>query len=219
MDVLIVDDQKVNRSLLTALLKKQGHTILEASSAPVALGFLKHKATPTIALVDWEMPVLSGIDLCRQARSLPGSDLIYVIFVTLRDSAADIAEGFAAGANDYIKRPFNLDELVARVGVGARVLALQQALTERLVELELALGQVRQLRGMLPICGHCKKVRDDRQYWHSIEGYLEAHTDATFTHGLCPDCFEKHMVPELKAHGFSESETATLRTNFIRKTP
>jgi response regulator RpfG family c-di-GMP phosphodiesterase len=99
--------------------------------------------------------------------------------------------GLDAGADDYVVKPFDQEELRARVQVGIRVLKLQRSLADRVTELELALDRVNQLQGLLPICCYCKRIRDDRNYWHQVEAYIENHSDAQFSHGVCPECIEK----------------------------
>jgi response regulator RpfG family c-di-GMP phosphodiesterase len=122
----------------------------------------------------------------------------YLIFVTAKARTQDIVTGLGAGADDYIVKPFEREELRARVQVGFRMLELQAALADRVRELEEALTRVKQLQGLLPICSYCKKVRDDRNYWQQVETYIEGHSDAQFTHGICPECREKYVVPELE---------------------
>jgi hypothetical protein len=86
-----------------------------------------------------------------------------------------------------------VSELRARLQVGERVLKLQMELRRRVEELEQALAQVKQLRGLLPICAHCKRIRDDKNYWHSVENYIADHSAAEFTHGICPPCLEEQI--------------------------
>ena len=96
-----------------------------------------------------------------------------------------------AGASDYLTKPFNDRELLARVRVGLRVLEVQDKLNRRVSDLEEALRQVKQLRELLPICGWCKKVRDDKNYWMNLETYFEMNSDINVTTGICPDCSKR----------------------------
>jgi response regulator RpfG family c-di-GMP phosphodiesterase len=137
------------------------------------------------------MPEMDGPDVCRRVRlELPLANM-YLLLVTARESRGDVVAGLDAGADDYIIKPFDPEELRARVAVGGRVLGLQQKLAERVEELQTALSNVKQLRGLLPICSYCKRIRGDDQYWQQVEGYVAAHSDAQFSHGICPSCYEK----------------------------
>jgi hypothetical protein len=92
----------------------------------------------------------------------------------------------------------NGEELRARVKVGARVVTLQQGLAERVRALEDALARVKRLQGPLPICAWCKKVRNDQNYWQQVEGYVAEHSEARFSHSICPECKEKYVTPEIR---------------------
>jgi YesN/AraC family two-component response regulator len=161
------------------------------------------------------MPLLSGVDVCREARKAVSGKLHFLVMVTVRDGAQDIVDGLDAGANDYITKPFDNAELLARVRVGSQMVELQQSLATRVRELETAMAHIKQLKGLLPICGYCKKIRADENYWQEVEGYIIGHADVQFSHGVCPDCFEVHMRPQLRKVGLSEAEIVkmTPRTN------
>jgi response regulator RpfG family c-di-GMP phosphodiesterase len=135
------------------------------------------------------MPEMDGPEVCRRVRAdLPLANM-YLMLLTARESRGDLVTGLNAGADDYITKPFDTDELRARVQVGVRVLTLQNSLAERVGELQAALSKVKQLRGLLPICSYCKRIRGDDQYWQQLEGYIAEHSDAQFSHGICPTCY------------------------------
>src|SRR5580698_2448133 len=152
MTVLVADDLEVNRKLLRTLLSAEGYGVVEAANGTDALNVLHSTDAPIVGLIDWEMPEMEGIEVCRQARALESPPPIYLILLTVRDSKQDIVAGLKGGANDYITKPFDKTELLARVGIGKQMVQLQQALTERVAELKEALVSVKQLGGLLPIC-------------------------------------------------------------------
>jgi len=128
------------------------------------------------------------------------------LILTSMSQPDEIVTGLEAGANDYVTKPFKAPELRARLNVGARMVELQRELADRVRELEKALSEVKQLRGILPICSYCKKIRDDKNYWEQVEDYFARHTDAKFSHGLCPACYEKVIKAELKGLGIDAPE-------------
>jgi len=198
MRILIADDERFSLHLLKTVLTKEGNEIVACSAGDEALRILREPKRPEIAVLDWMMPGLNGIDVCREARAIPGLST-YLILLTSRDGTQDLLEGLAAGADDYIVKPFNPAELQARVDVGARIVSLQRRLADRVSELESALQKVKQLQGLLPICSYCKKIRNDQNYWEQVEGYLAKASDMRFSHGICPECFKKYAEPEMNA--------------------
>jgi CheY-like chemotaxis protein len=206
MSVLIADDLDINRKLLRTLLAADGYDVVEASNGADAFNILKNATHPMVGLIDWEMPEMEGIEVCRKARALQGTPPLYLILLTVRDSKQDIVAGLQGGANDYITKPFDKTELLARVSIGRQMVQLQQALTERVAELKEALISVKQLGGLLPICSYCKKIRDDQNYWQQVEAYVGKHSEAKFSHSICPQCYEEIIKPQMVQLGIDPDE-------------
>lgn len=197
MTVLIADDHDINRKLLHAILSKAGYDVIETRNGAEALEILKNTVAPLVGLIDWEMPEMEGVEVCRQARARKPAPPMFLILVTVRDTKQDVVAGLEAGANDYITKPFDQTELLARVKIGAQMVELQQALTQHVQELQEALTNVKQLSGLLPICSYCKKIRDDQNYWERVDAYVTKHSEAQFSHSICPQCYEDIVKPEM----------------------
>jgi DNA-binding response OmpR family regulator len=197
MKVLVAEDQAVSRHILVVSLRTWGYQVAAVEDGTRAWEILQGEDAPQLAILDWLMPGMDGIEICRQIRSSPVTRSLYLILLTARTGREDKIRGLQAGADDYITKPFDRDELRARVQVGIRVLELQSALAQRVRELEDALSRVKQLQGLLPICSYCKKIRNDRNYWQQVEGYITDHSEAQFSHGICPDCYTRYVRPEL----------------------
>jgi sigma-B regulation protein RsbU (phosphoserine phosphatase) len=206
MRILIADDDDVSRLALQAMLTKRGHAVVAAADGVEAWQFLQDKEPPKLAILDWMMPEIDGVELCRRSRAEPDLKSLYLIMLTSRGSRQHLIEGLRAGANDYVTKPFDREELEARVNVGLQVVELQDELKSRVRELESALANVKQLQGLLPICCYCKKIRDDQNYWQQLEGYISCHSDTRFSHGICPDCMQT-VVKQ-----FAEQVSPTLPT-------
>ena len=203
--VLVADDDPVSRLLLVSALEKWGYDVVAVNNGSDAWNMLERNDRPSMAILDWMMPGMTGLEICQLARQRVETASVYLILLTARGDQGDSVRGLAAGANDFIVKPYDRDELRARVQVGMRIVELQASLARRVQELESALARVKQLQGLLPICSYCKKIRDDRNYWQRVENYISEHSEATFSHGICPDCFEKLVKPELEKVG-SNSE-------------
>src|SRR5579862_21413 len=197
MRILIAEDNEVSRRLLELYLIRWGYEVVTAIDGIEALHILGSENSPSIAILDWMMPGTDGLEVCRTIRQTQKLSPAYIILLTARNGKADIVQGLEAGADDYISKPFDREELLARVRVGVRLIELQRKLAERVDELSHALQQVKQLQGLLPICSYCKRVRDDNNYWQQVEKYISQHSEAQFSHCVCPDCFENVVRPEL----------------------
>jgi DNA-binding response OmpR family regulator len=197
MRILIAEDDEVSRSILQLTLTACGHEIITTKDGAQAWTILQRDDTPRLAILDWMMPGMDGLEVCRLVRQSPSATPTYIILLTANSRKSDIVEGLIAGANDYIIKPFDRDELRARVQVGATVVTLQQSLAERVIDLEKALAQVKQLQGILPICSYCRLVRDDQNYWQQVDSYISEHSEVKFSHGICPDCYEIVLKTQL----------------------
>jgi DNA-binding response OmpR family regulator len=188
---LVADDDPVARVILARTLQGWAIEPIIVTDGAAAWEVIASSNAPSLAIIDWEMPGLDGPELCRRIRGNPPSASMYVVLLTGRDAAEDVVAGLDAGADDYLVKPFRTAELRARINAGVRVLTLQERLAQRVVELQQALANVKQLNGLLPICSYCKRIRSDEDYWQQVDSYIADRTDAEFSHGVCPTCLEK----------------------------
>jgi sigma-B regulation protein RsbU (phosphoserine phosphatase) len=210
--ILIAEDDAVSRLALALTLRKWGHDSVVAEDGAQAWAALQGEDAPNVVLLDWMMPYLDGLEVCRLARSLPRHAPLHIIMLTAKGAREDVIAGLDAGADDYILKPFAREELRARLSVATRIVGLQQSLEERVRELEGALASVHQLRGLLPICSYCKAIRHDENYWQRLNTYITEHSDLQFSHGICPGCYDREVIPQLESlRKRQEKEKTTLR--------
>jgi phosphoserine phosphatase RsbU/P len=196
MRILIAEDDPISRRLLEVLLDRWGHEVVSVSDGAEAWQQIVSEQRPRLAILDWMMPEVDGLELCQRIRDTITDDYIYIILLTARENNEDIIAGLESGADDYITKPFDHSELQSRIKAGLRILKLKDELSQKVDQLEDALEHVKQLQGIMPICMHCHKIRDESQVWHRLEVYIQQHSEAVFTHALCEDCLEKHY-PEV----------------------
>ncbi|MCJ7578125.1 MAG: response regulator [candidate division Zixibacteria bacterium] len=197
MKILIAEDEKISRRILEMTLTNASYDVVTVEDGVKALESIQ-KDVPDMLITDWMMPELDGLELCRRIRGLDLSSYVYIILLTALTQKEKIIEGLDAGADDYITKPFERTELLARVRAGERVIQLERSLRQKNKEVSEALAQVKQLKGLLPICMFCKKIRNDENYWQKVEEYLAEHTGADFSHSICPECLEKHYSKYVK---------------------
>lgn len=192
--LLLVEDDAAIRGALIRALTEHGHAV---ASSPGAMAGLRQvlEAPPDLVLLDLGLPDLEGYEALRMIRAVSA---VPVVIITARDDESEIIRVLDAGADDYVIKPFDREELRARLQAGIRILNLQAQLQARVHELEEAIARVRTLQGLLPICSYCKRVRNDGDYWQQVESYISDHSDARFSHGICPDCFESVVRPQLQ---------------------
>lgn len=185
MKVLAVEDDPVALAVLARTLAKLGHEVVTAANGEEALARLK--AEPVRVVVsDWMMPELDGLELCHRVRARLGTDYVYFILLTSREASQENQrEAIEAGVDDFLSKPLREMEIWMRLRVAERILRFAT--------------QVRQLEEFLPICGYCKKVRDDHNYWQQIESYINTRTGTDFSHSICPDCYTRVIQPQMDA--------------------
>jgi CheY-like chemotaxis protein len=189
--ILVVDDEPINVMIAEKILQKKGYKTYSASSGLEAIEKVKTN-TPDLILLDVMMPEMDGFEACRILRRDMQFKDIPIIFLTAVTDKESILKGFDVGGNDYLTKPFNSPELAARVKSQVDLKLASDEKMRLINDLKMALDEIKTLSGLLPICSHCKKIRDDTGYWDSVEHYLSKHSDAQFSHGICPDCMRQY---------------------------
>jgi sigma-B regulation protein RsbU (phosphoserine phosphatase) len=182
MKILISEDDSVSRLLLSATLKKLGHDVIETKDGKEAWEAFQ-KEYFQVLISDWMMPEMDGLELLQMIRAEKREKYTYILLLTVLEGKESYLEGMKAGTDDFITKPFDEEQLAARLSVAERILSLQT--------------EVKQLQRLLPICSYCKKIRDDRNYWEQVEEYIGQRTGTVFSHGVCPDCYKKFIKPQL----------------------
>ena len=183
MRVLAVEDDAASRAILVRSLERLGHEVIETKDGEEAWrAWLKEK--PRVAVADWQMPKLDGLRLCSRIRSQQGQEYLYFILLTANGATGQNRRAAAeAGVDDFLSKPIDLSEMWMRLRVAERILAYTT--------------QVHRLEEMMPMCSYCKKIRDDRNYWQQIESYINERTGTEISHSVCPDCYQRVVIPEL----------------------
>lgn len=237
MKILTVDDDYVSRRKLEMAVQSLGYETLSASHGLEGWNVWEHER-PRIVITDWLMPGIDGIELCKKIRKAEKGGYTYIIMLTIKKGMQSVIDGMDAGVDDFISKPFQKEELAARIKAGERILGIESKLIKALSDLTMeieerkrtedelakqrdylirtvqefkraketkrelifklrsALSAVNQLSGLLPICSHCKKIRDDKGSWKNLEEYIVHHSGAQFSHGVCPNCM-KEYYPEV----------------------
>jgi len=199
--ILVTDDSPDVLELTTTVLEDEGYKVAKAASGGECLKIARAQH-PAISLLEVMLPDMTGIEVCEQIKEDKDLEGTFVILVSgVRISPDYQADGLNVGADGYIIKPITNRELVARVQAIARIKRAEDALRQKkleqqklITELQEALAEIKTLKGFIPICASCKKIRDDEGYWNQLEAYISKHTDATFTHSICPQCAEKYKA-------------------------
>jgi len=178
MKILIAEDSATSRLMLEEVLQNLEHMVLVAKDGNEAWEIFQREEISLI-ISDWIMPGLSGLELCHQIRAVNRPRYVYFILLTAMEGKSNYMEAMEAGVDDFINKPFDIDQLRARLNVAERIINLQV--------------QVKQLQGILPTCSVCKKIRDKNDQWVPIESYIHQRTEVDFSHSYCPDCLKAVM--------------------------
>ena len=180
MKILIAEDDPVSVKILQFTLEHYGHEVIAAASGTEA--WEKFDAEPVRVIVsDWMMPGLDGLQLCQKVRERPKTDYTYFILLTAINTGRDnLRQAMSAGIDDFLTKPLDREAILMRLRVAERILEFTK--------------QIRVLKELIPICMYCKRIRDDTNYWDQVEHYIHEHTGSNFSHGICPECFDKQIV-------------------------
>ncbi|MFZ5496233.1 MAG: response regulator [Verrucomicrobiota bacterium] len=186
MKIQIVEDDPIAATVLSASLRSLGHEVRQAGGGQEAWDQFREAPT-RVVISDWMMPGLDGLELCRRIRTQGGEYTYFILLSNLSATGENLDQAMAAGVDDFLAKPAKVAELKARLHVAERILGYAT--------------QVRQLHEIIPICGYCRKLRDDENYWSQVEEYIGKQTGSSFSHGVCPDCYERVVVPQMQALG------------------
>jgi PleD family two-component response regulator len=191
--ILVVDDDCDLLKLLSDILTGQGYRVNVADSGEKALASVAANP-PELILLDIMMPGLNGYDVLGCLKDQDASCDIPIIFLSALNGTTQRVKGLKLGAMDFVSKPFQAEELLARVQTHLEAHRLRLRVEQQRDELCSALAQVKVLSGFLPICAHCKKIRDDDGSWNQIETYIQEHSGAMFSHGICPGCTQEFFA-------------------------
>ena len=196
--VLCMEDDRGLARLLQKGLERAGYAVDLAHDGEEGLAKYEAKNYDVLA-VDQNMPVYNGLEVIRRLERL--GPLPPLIMVTGSGSEKIAVEAMKLGAGDYIVKdvelgylellPVVIDQVLQRHRLAEEKKRADEARERLIKELQAALAEVKQLSGLLPICASCKKIRDDQGYWQAVEVYISHHSEAQFTHGICPDCMKE----------------------------
>lgn len=179
MKILIAEDDPVASKVLRLTLEQVGHEVIVVTDGAAAWDKLLIEHV-SVVVSDWMMPEVDGLQLCRRIREMVDRDYTYFILLTANHARREnLAVAMDAGIDDFLQKPLDREAIWMRLRVAERILAFTR--------------QIRQLGELLPICAYCKKIRDDGTYWKQFESYIQEHTGANFSHGVCPECFEQQL--------------------------
>lgn len=176
MKVLIAEDNPEHREMMALVLKSVGHKTIVAPDGQAAWAMFDQEPV-RVVISDWQMPMMDGLLLCRKIRERPKTDYTYFILLTGKSTKEDYLQAMEHGVDDFLTKPLDREALWVRLRVAERIVNLTT--------------QIKQLEGIIPICAYCKRIRRDDEVYQQMESYIEEHSLAMFSHGICPECVVK----------------------------
>jgi len=147
MKILIAEDDRASRLVLEAIIKKAGYEVIATSNGKEAWEVMQGENPPLLAIVDWMMPEMNGVEFCRKVRESATLSSTYIIFLTGKRQKDDCLIALESGADDYIRKPFDREELLARLRPAERIITLQLSLTTQARDLNQALSKIKTFQG------------------------------------------------------------------------
>lgn len=198
--LLYVEDEPDTRDLLARFLGRRVRHLLVAENGQEGLELYKHYK-PEVVVTDIRMPIMDGLTMARQIKDIDWAAKIIV--TTAHSDTAYFLSAIETDVDGYAMKPLETEQLISVIEKCVEVIECRRAAQELRKEretliddLQAALAKVKLLSGFIPICASCKKIRDDKGYWQQIEAYIRDHSEAEFSHGICPDCAKK-LYPNL----------------------
>jgi sigma-B regulation protein RsbU (phosphoserine phosphatase) len=192
MNILVAEDSSTFRLILGGLLKKLGHEMTAVESGLEAWNLFQKQYFPVL-ITDWQMPEIDGMVLMSLVRAKPHDKYTYVIMIASRGGKESYLEAMKAGADDFIAKPPDEEQLAARLLVAERIVGVQ--------------NHVRRLEAVMSVCSYCKRVREAGNQWVDMEEYIARHLGTTPSHTICPPCFRTKVKPELDRLGVQMDES------------
>lgn len=197
--VLIAEDDFLVGEMIRGVLEDMDYIFLGHAHNGQQAVEMTQSLRPDVVLMDIEMPDMNGIEASRQIQTTCPTP---VVVLTAYETPTLVQEASSVGVGAYLVKPPKMSTMqraitiaLARFGDMMEMRRLNEELQQRNEALEAALAKVKLLSGLLPICAACKKIRDDEGYWQQVEVYIKEHSEAEFSHGICPDCLER-LYPE-----------------------
>lgn len=187
--VLIAEDDYMVSEAIKRVIRELEYDLAGKASDGKEAVLMTCKLKPSVVLMDVEMPEMDGLEACNLIQEKCPTP---VVILTAYESPEVVKRASEVGAAAYLLKPPNAREIQRAITIAMARHEDLMKLRKLNAELQAALAEIKTLRGIFPICSHCKKIRDDEGYWNRIDLYIREHSDAEFSHGICPECMEKY---------------------------